>query len=185
MTYRPVCDTWILARPRLLEGRRLYGAYPGGYPERARALLGVHIDDPVLHVCGGLLRYYAYRKRAVGPNDKTLDLDPLMKADFIQDARDPYPRGFRAVLADPPYSEADADKYVPGRKQLPTPNMIAKRAIDSMEIGCRVGVLCYAWTAPPPGSMEVAVISVLTGRNQRARVLTVIEKVSDAGKERV
>jgi hypothetical protein len=49
MTYRPISDEWILARPRLREGAKLFGAYPGGYLERARALLGVHINDPVLH----------------------------------------------------------------------------------------------------------------------------------------
>lgn len=177
MSYRPIMDPWVLARPRLRGGQKLYGAYPGGYLERARALLGVHIDDPVLHVCGGMVRLYAYPRRALGPNDKTLDLDPLMKPDFLQDARDPYPTGFVAILADPPYGETEADRYVPGRGRLPTPNIIAKRAIEALAIGRRVGVLCYAWTAPPPNAIEVAVISVLTGRNQRARVLTVMERL--------
>ena len=109
MTYRPVCDVWIMGRPRLRGGQKLYGRFPNGFVERARLLLGVNIADPVLHVCGGLVRFYAYPKRAVGPNDRTMDLNPMMEPDFIQDARKgPYPEGFKAILADPPYSEADA-----------------------------------------------------------------------------
>ena len=178
MSYRPITDEWILARPRLIGGAKLYGAYPGGYLERARALLGVSISDPVLHVCGGMVRLYAYPKRALGPNDKTLDLDPLMNPDFCQDARDAYPRGFSAILADPPYGLEEADRYAPGRHVLPTPNIIAKRAIEALEVGRRVGILCYQWAAPPKNAIEVAVISVQTGRNQRPRTLTVMERLS-------
>lgn len=178
MTYRPITDVWILARPRLRGGAKLYGAYPGGYLERARALLGVSIADPVLHVCGGLVRLYAYPKRAVGPNDKTLDLDPLMKPDFCQDARDAYPTGFAGILADPPYGPDEADRYMPGRRALPTANVIAKRAIEALGVGRRVGILCYQWAAPPANAVEIAVVTVLTGRNQRPRLLTVLERLA-------
>ena len=99
MTYRPVCDVWIMGRPRLRGGQKLYGRFHNGFVERARLLLGVNIADPVLHVCGGLVRFYAYPKRAVGPNDRTMDLNPMMEPDFIQDARKgPYPEGFKAIL---------------------------------------------------------------------------------------
>lgn len=69
---------------------KYYGSYPGGFGERARALLGVHITDPVLHVCSGQVKNYPY-KRAVGPNDKTLDLDPANAPDYVHDAREPFP----------------------------------------------------------------------------------------------
>jgi len=52
---------WILTRAKLKGGVKYYGAYPGGFPERARALLGAIIDEPVLHVCGGVVRHYPYR----------------------------------------------------------------------------------------------------------------------------
>ena len=176
--YRPICDTWILARPRLAEGKRYYGTYPLGFVERARALLGVHISDPVLHVCSGLVRHYPYQRRAVGPNDKTLDLDPLNNPDFCQDARHSYPSGFRAILADPPYSPDDADHYAPGRDKLPTAGVIAKNGIAAVEIGRRVGILDYVWAKPPANAMEVATVTVLLGRNMRARCYTVLERVS-------
>src|SRR4051812_30842491 len=107
MSYRPVTDTWILARAKLKGGVKYYGAYPGGFLERARALLGVTINDPVLHVCSGMVRLYPY-KRGFGPNDKTLDLDPACAPDFLQDARQPFPLNgqatWKAVLIDPAYS---------------------------------------------------------------------------------
>lgn len=182
--YRPVTDVWLLARARLLHGHKLWGAFLGGFGERARSLLGVHIDDPVLHVCGGRVRSYPY-PRAIGPNDRTLDLDAAMEPDFLQDARVPYPTGFRAILADPPYSEEDAAHYRPGASVYPTPNLILKRALDVLPIGCRVGILHYAWAAPPPGAAakETAAIAVGTGRNGRARWFIVYEKLAVAPKK--
>lgn len=32
-SYRPICDLWILARPKV----KYYGAYPNGFLERAAA----------------------------------------------------------------------------------------------------------------------------------------------------
>ena len=92
MSYRPITDTWILARAKLTGGKKYYGAYLGGFPERARALLGCKLTDPVLHVCGGMAKAYPY-KRGFGPNDRTLDLDPNCEPDFLQDARLPFPAG--------------------------------------------------------------------------------------------
>lgn len=178
MSYRPVTDVWLLARAKLLHGHKLYGAFLGGFGERARSLLGVHIDDPILHVCSGRVRSYPY-PRAVGPNDRTLDLNPDMDPDFVQDARDPYPLGFRAILADPPYSEIDAANYAPGPARYPAPNLILKRSLDALPVGCRVGILHYAWPAPPPGAAakETAAIALGTGRNGRARWFIVYEKL--------
>lgn len=176
MTYRPITDVWLLARAKLTGGRKFYGAFLGGFGERARALLGVHLDDPVLHVCGGLVRHYPYA-RAVGPNDRTLDLDPALEPDFLQDAREPYPLGFKAILADPPYSLEDARAYVPGATAYPQPNTIVRNAINALPVGGRVGILHYVWPGPPSNAKEVAAIAVGTGRNGRARWFVVFEKL--------
>jgi hypothetical protein len=177
-SYRPITDTIIPARPKLLNGKQLYGAYPAGFPERARALLGVHINDPVLHVCGGFVRHYPYRN-AIGPNDKTLDLNPEMEPDFLQDARDPYPAGFSAVLADPPYSEEHAGKYATGAAKYPGPRIILKRALEALEPGRRVGILHFCSPRPPaePLMRFVAVLTVWLGWDMQARVFTVYERV--------
>lgn len=181
MSYRPVCDTWILARSKV----KYYGAYPAGFLHRARHLLGVHGDDAVLHICGGLVRDYPYR--GFGPNDKTLDLDPACHPDYLQDARLPFPDGFhnidhdydwQGVMIDRPYTPEDADHYVPGRDCLPTANELLRSGLAVVGVGCRVGILDYVWPQPPKNAVEQAVITVVTGRNNRARLYTVFERMS-------
>lgn len=204
MSYRPITDVWILARPKV----PYYGAYPAGFPERARRLLGVSLDDPVLHVCAGRVRQYPYAG-AVGPHDKTIDLDPDTFPDFCIDVRKlaQWPRvfmdehrmtfdeppcdtlatmqaleGWPAMLIDPPYTEEDAKHYLPGLDQFPKLNTIMRNASERLRVGGRLGVLAYMWPSPPKKltggatMREVAVIAVGTGRNQRARWFTVWEK---------
>jgi hypothetical protein len=156
-------------------GQKYYGAYLGGFPERARALLGATIDEPVLHVCGGMAKHYPY-KRGFGPNDKTLDIDSEVSPDFHQDARDPLPNGFKAILMDPPYSEDDAEKYSAGRAAYPKPNTLIKNALAAVRPGERVGLIHYMLPSPPKGSVFVAAAAVMCGFNNRVRVFSVFEK---------
>ena len=178
MSYRPITDTWILARAKLKGGRKYYGAYPGGFPERARVLLGVNINQRVLHVCGGMARYYPYAG-GFGPNDATLDLAEETDPDHFQDARDAFPCCFGAYLIDPPYTPDDADKYAPGAGKFPSANQLVKNAIDRLEPGGRVGILHYIWPSPPKNSRSVAAVSVLVGFNNRVRLFSVFEKLPD------
>lgn len=189
MSYRPICDTWILARSKV----KYYGAFPAGFLHRARHLLGAPIFAPVLHVCGGMVREYPYR--GFGKWDKTLDLDPACEPDYLQDARERFPlqhidsypndedneyawKPWSAVLIDRPYTLEDADKYVPGRDVLPTANQLVKNGIAVVPIGGRVGILDYVWPRGPKNSVEQAVITVVTGRDNRARLFTVFERMS-------
>ena len=123
MSYRPITDVWILARCKYAGGVKRYGGYLGGFPERPRALLGVTINDPVLHVCGGLAKLYPYQG-GFGDRDGTLDLDPNVSPDYLQDVTAALPAGFKAMLADPPYSEADAAEYFPGAARYANPNKL-------------------------------------------------------------
>ena len=197
MTYRPITDTWMLARAKLKDGKKYYGSYPAGFLQRARDLLGVSIDDAVLHVCGGLARFYPYA--GFGPNDRTMDLDPATDPDFLQDAREswaPYAtnpahchpenygdiQSFKAYLMDPPYSEADATHYLGGdASKYPSPNLLLKRAFEVMKPGQKVGCLHYILPKPPGEAgkdwREVAVVQVIVGNNNRGRVYSVFEKL--------
>ena len=190
MSYRPITDMWFLARAKLKGGKKYYGAYLGGFPERARALLGCRISEPVLHVCGGCAKDYPY-KRAFGPNDKTLDLDPACNPDFLQDAREPYPNGFSlddintgksgfatwaGILIDPPYTEADAMHYVPGADKYPKPNELVKNALEVLPSGGRVGLIHYILPSPKD-CIFVACVGVVCGFNNRIRVYSVFEKI--------
>jgi len=194
MSYRPITDIWFLARAKLKGGVKYYGAYLGGFPERARALLGCNFNDPVLHVCGGMAKLYPY-KRAFGPNDYTLDLDPKTEPDFLQDAREPFPDAplwgwyqppfedgkvpripWGGILIDPPYSEADAEHYVPGSDKYPKPNLLIKNAFDVLPSGGRVGLIHYILPSPPKDAIFVAAIGILCGFNNRIRIYSVFEK---------
>lgn len=177
MSYRPITDVWFLARAKLLDGHKYYGAYLGGFPERARALLGATLDEPVLHVCGGMAKHYPYR-RGFGPNDRTLDIDPLVEPDFLQDAREPLPRGFKAILLDPPYSEDDAAKYRAGASVYPKPNALVKNSLDALLPGQRAGIIHYLLPSPPKGSIFVAGVAVICGFNNRVRMFSVFEKAA-------
>jgi hypothetical protein len=80
MGYRPITNVWILARSKV----KYFGAYPGGFLSRARAVLGVNHEDRVLHLCAGKVREYPYD--GFGPRDVTMDLDPELGPDVIGDA---------------------------------------------------------------------------------------------------
>lgn len=199
MSYRPITDVWFLARAKYKGGVKRYGAYLGGFPERARALLGCNINDPVLHVCGGMAKLYPY-KRGFGPNDKTLDLDPACKPDYLQDAREPFPwlsdemrqygfdssnpqkivRPWAGILIDPPYTEQDATHYVPGPDKYPKPNQLIRNAIAVLPIGGRVGLIHYILPSPPKNAMFVACIGIVSGYNNRLRCYSVFEKLDDS-----
>lgn len=79
MSYRPITDVWVLARPKV----QYYGAYPVGFPERARAMMPCRRSTPVLHACGGSAKLYrdpagpAWSK--VCPYDVTCDLTPVIR----------------------------------------------------------------------------------------------------------
>lgn len=177
--FTPVNTQWVLARPRV----KFYGAYPGGFLTRARYLLGVQADDPVLHVCGGRVRDYPFR--GVGPRDMTVDLDPTLNPDYLMDVtkelpKSPFdPGGWHAALADPPYSEEDAKRYLDGKGDLvyPNPKQLLYRCFDHVRPGGRVGFIHYVWPSPPklkipggPKSAVAAISRVINGREVFMRI---------------
>lgn len=179
-TYRPICDTWMLARPKV----KYYGAYPNGFLERARALLGVGWWDPVLHVCSGKVRDYP-GKRGVGPEDWTMDLVPVVAERHIcADVREGIPYAaeddgtacWPALLADPPYTPADADHYACTSSVFPTPGKLVADMLKVVEPGGKVGILHYQFVRPPKDTILVAKISVSMGWGNTDRVYTVYER---------
>jgi hypothetical protein len=177
MSYRPITDLWILARPKV----KYYGAYPNGFLERARALLGIAYYDPLLHVCGGRARQYPAKPRGFGPFDQTLDLDATLEPDFLQSATDPLPLGrhgaWPAIIADPPYTGDDAEHYAPGRFAFPSANKILRGMLTAVRVGGRVGMLHYVLPQPPKvGVRFVACVGVIVGYNNRMRCFSVFER---------
>ncbi len=183
MTYRPITDMWILARAKLNGGEKYYGAYLGGFPERARVLIGAGRDDAVLHICGGMARRYPY-KGGFGVKDKTLDSNPACDPDYLQDVFEPWPRqpltggGWRYIICDPPYSLEDAENYPAGPSAYPRPNKIITHAFKHLEVGGKVGILHYMLPRCPKDGKFVAVVGVLCGFNNRIRCFSVFEKLN-------
>lgn len=174
--YRPISDLWFLTRAKLKGGRKYYGAYLGGFPERARVLIGCSLNQPVLHVCGGMAKYYPYAG-GFGPNDKTLDLDPATEPDYLQNALDPLPGEWPGVLIDPPYSEEDAAKYAVGAVVYPPPGNLVENALRCVPVGAKVGILHYSVPRCPQHAKLVACVGVVCGFGNRIRCFSVFERL--------
>jgi len=188
----PIYGFWPLSTPKLKGGLNYYGAYPAGFLQPAKDMLGCSDEDSVLHVCGGMARAYPYA--GFGPRDKTLDLDPACEPDFLKDAREPWPLDheirpgdawvgpgdpWEGILIDPPYTKMDAAQYGPGDAAFPKPHTLLKRAFEVLQPGRRVGLLHYMVPRVPKGGRMVAVIGVIVGSNSRIRCFSVIEKVEE------
>lgn len=175
--YRPITDVWILARPKV----KYYGAYPNGFLERAKVLLGVSGHGVTLHVCGGHAKDYP-NKQVIGPLDFTLDLDPETKPDFCQDAREMLPtklNGWPAILCDPPYTVDDAGRYAVGADMMPNANGLLRRALEAVRVGGRVGMLHYLLPQPPKSGVKfIACVGVIVGFNNRMRCFSVFERTA-------
>jgi len=178
--FRPICDVWIMARPKI----KFYGAFPSGFLERARALLGVTIDDAVLHVCSGRVRDYPFW--GVGPNDKTVDVNKNLNPDYTNDVTYSLPAykigdigidggGWPAILADPPYTPDDAAQY-PTMTNFPKPQALLKFCLNVVRPGGRVGMLHYVFPRPPKEAKLVACVGVIDGYNNRMRCYSVFER---------
>lgn len=187
MSYRPICDIWLLGRPKV----KYYGAYPGGFLSRARDLLGVGPNDYLLHACSGKVNDYPFRGH--GSQDFTLDIDPATTPDFCQDVRKPWPvppaedgpNGWPskpppfwdAVLSDPPYSQEDALHYSHvAQNAYPSPKEILARAWEVLRPGGKVGIVHYVIPSPPKDAIFVACVGVVMGFGNKGRFYSVFQK---------
>lgn len=193
--YRPVTDVWILARPKV----KYYGAYPNGFLERARVFMPVTRTEPVLHLCGGMVKAYPTWSKLC-PNDLTVDIDPETTPDLVCDLRHGVPpvtsvkpvltlpqildmgiagwEGWRGILIDRPYTPEDAAKYRCGADVLPPIKKLLKDALAVCCIGGRVGVLDYVFPRPPATGVKLILkASVTVGYDNRDRCFSVFERL--------
>jgi hypothetical protein len=187
MGYRPLTDLWLLTRCKYKTGIKRYGGYLGGFPERARALIGAPLNSPMLHLCGGLAKLYPYRG-GFGPNDETQDLDPSVEPDHLLDASVMIPRKpkrdcgiyeWAGILIDPPYSETDSEQYFPGRDKYPNPHKLIAMAIEILPVGHKVGLIHYVIPRCPKNAKFTALVGVGCGFGNRLRAFTVFEKLAE------
>ena len=118
--------TWVFGNSYKKQAN-YYGAYQGNYLKRISALFPDR--GRVLHLFSGKVDLAAF------PGD-TLDINPELNPTYCVDAEtcDGVPLDdYDLVLADPPYSERDAERY--GRSLV---NKVLARLSDGLRPGARI-----------------------------------------------
>jgi hypothetical protein len=150
-----------------------YGAFPAGFLDRLMALYPDHPqrsgEYSVLHAFSGSL-----------PKGNYLRCDSVRDAEFrvsVYDLPEHTLMRFGLIIADPPYSAQDAEKYgtagVNRRKATAALGQVARR-------GAHMAWLDTCWPMHNKRQwVTVGRILVQRSTNHRARVLTLFEKVSE------
>lgn len=158
-----VVGTWIMGNDYRVQSE-YYGGYPAGYLRRIRALFPEKRN--VLHLFSGKVDLRAL------PGD-TVDINPGLAPTFVDDAqtlaRVPLHK-YDLVLADPPYSIEDADRY---RTTMVKRNLVM-RALKRVSPGTHIVWLDQVLPMYRKDVFSIeAVIGMVKSTNHRFRVVTV------------
>lgn len=157
--------TWLLGND-YRNPTGFYGAYPPGFLDRVLALFPDHTHQPLLHVFSGSL-----------PAGNYLRCDSRKEAEYrcsVYALPDMVDRTFRLIVADPPYSRADAVKYG-------TPMIDRRKALAALAVITEPGGFC-AWldtTWPMHRKAEwltVGRIAIVRSTNHRVRLVSLFER---------
>ena len=171
-----VVGTWIMGNDyRVKSG--YYGGYPAGYLKRVAALFPDR--KRVLHVFSGKVDLGAM------PGD-TVDCNTDMNPSWIADAHDlsgvPL-HEYDLVLADPPYSVEDAERY---QTTMVKRNVVMRSLAKGMVPGARVVWLDQVLPMYRKDQWYVeAIIGMVKSTNHRFRVTTVFKRLDTINKSRV
>ena len=165
-----IVGTWIMGNDYRVKSA-YYGGYPAGYLKRIKALFLEKTS--VLHLFSGRV------DKSVIPGD-TVDTNPDLDPDYLDDAqtleRVPLEK-YDLVMADPPYSVEDCERY-----QTP----MVKRNKVMAALGARLTPGCHVvWLdqvlpmyRKDQFSLE-GVIGMVKSTNHRFRVVTVFKRHND------
>jgi hypothetical protein len=158
-----VVGTWIMGNDYRVK-TEYYGGYPAGYLRRVKALFPE--KRRVLHLFSGKVDLATF------PGD-TVDIDPGLKPTYIDDAqtleRVPLEK-YDLVLADPPYSIEDAERYQTTMVKRNT----VMRALQRLPLSAHVVWLDQVLPMYRKDAFEQeAVIGMVKSTNHRFRVVTV------------
>ncbi|MGH7121050.1 MAG: hypothetical protein ACREFP_19025 [Acetobacteraceae bacterium] len=162
-----VAGTWIMGNDyRVKSG--YYGGYPAGYLRRVAALFPDHRN--VLHVFSGRVDLAAM------PGD-TLDCNSSVEPTWTADAHDlsqiPLHK-YDLVLADPPYSVEDAERY---HVTMVKRNVVMRSLAVGMTEGARVVWLDQVLPMYRKDQWAIeAVIGIVKSTNHRFRVMTMFRR---------
>lgn len=166
-----VVGTWIMGNDyRVKSG--YYGGYPAGYLRRVAALFPDR--KRVLHVFSGKVDL------GVMPGD-TVDSNATMDPTWVADAHDlssvPLDR-YDLVLADPPYSVEDAERY---QTTMVKRNVVMRSLASGMSEGARVVWLDQVLPMYRKDEWAIeAVIGMVKSTNHRFRVATIFQRLNPA-----
>jgi hypothetical protein len=150
---------------------RYYGAYPPGFLERVGALFSDVPAADTLHAFSGSLPAGGYTR---------LDVNPALEPDAVGSVYEAAAvlggRRFELVVADPPYSAADAVRYA-------TPMIDRRRAVAALADVVRPGGhMVWLDTVWPMHSkkqwLTVGRIALVRSTNHRARLVSIFERTA-------
>lgn len=162
-----VVGTWIMGNDyRVRTG--YYGGYPAGYLRRVKALFPD--KKKVLHIFSGRVDL------SVLPGD-TVDLNPALQPTFVNDAQTligvPL-ADYDLILADPPYSIEDAERY---QTTMVKRNRVM-RALQQVTPGTHIVWLDQVLPMYRKDMFSIeAVIGMVKSTNHRFRVVTVFRRL--------
>lgn len=158
-----VVGTWIMGNDYRVKSE-YYGGYPAGYLRRVRSLFPDKTH--VLHLFSGKVDLTAF------PGD-TVDINPEFKPTYIDDAQTlagvPL-ETYDLVLADPPYSVEDTERY----QTTMIKRNVVMRALQRLSIGAHVVWLDQVLPMYRKDAFDQeAVIGMVKSTNHRFRVVTI------------
>ncbi len=162
-----IVGTWILGNDYKVKSG-YYGGYPAGYLRRVAALFPDR--GRVLHVFSGKVDLSAM------PGD-TVDCNPALSPTYVADAHDlsrvPL-ADYDLVLADPPYSVEDAERY---RTTMVQRNVVMRSLAAGLRPGARVVWLDQVLPMYRKDEWALeAVVGMVRSTNHRFRVMTVFRR---------
>jgi hypothetical protein len=162
-----VVGTWIMGNDYRVQSS-YYGGYPAGYLRRVRALFPD--KKRVLHLFSGKVDLSAL------PGD-TVDINADLGPTYVDDAQklEHVPLAeYDLVLADPPYSVEDAERY---QTTMVKRNAVM-RALQGVALGAHIVWLDQVLPMYRKDAFAIeAVIGMVKSTNHRFRVVTIFRRV--------
>lgn len=162
-----VVGTWIMGNDyRVRTG--YYGGYPAGYLRRIKSLFPDKLR--VLHLFSGRV------DQSVMPGD-TVDINPALEPTFVDDAQKLHgvPLGdYDLVMADPPYSVEDCERY---QTTMVKRNTVLA-ALAGLSSGAHVVWLDQVLPMFRKDTFSIeAIIGMVKSTNHRFRVVTIFRRL--------
>jgi hypothetical protein len=162
-----IVGTWIMGNDYRVKSQ-YYGGYPAGYLRRIKALFPECAK--VLHVFSGKVDLSAM------PGD-TVDSNASLEPTFIADAHDlsSVPLAdYDLILADPPYSVEDAERY---QTTMVKRNVVMRSLAAGMRPGAHIVWLDQVLPMYRKDQFSiVGVIGMVKSTNHRFRVVTIFKR---------